>query len=127
MLLKVFIFQNSYFLSLVGEDTLDTTPRGICSLLSKVAPDDALTLVSALVSLNPEHRPTAAGVLRSRFLEGTKASSAAPEVVQRQRDLMRTCQRSKPPQPQDENFGASPLAKPRIVDPRAILGRVNVI
>jgi hypothetical protein len=52
----------------VGEDTLDTRPAGIYSLLSQFAPHTALELIYNLVSEDPAHRPEAAQVLESPFI-----------------------------------------------------------
>lgn len=61
----------------VGEDTLDTEPDGIYSLLYRFAPHTALELICNLVTADPTRRPEAAQVLESPFIS---AGAAADHV-----------------------------------------------
>ena len=85
----------------VGEDTLDTEPDGIYSLLYRFAPHTALELICNLVTADPARRPEAAQVLESPFISAEAADHVkhrhhhAPTtldlLLRRSKALIATC------------------------------------
>lgn len=84
----------------VGEDTLDTEPDGIYSLLYRFAPHTALELICNLVTTDPARRLEAAQVLESPFISAgaaadhVKHQDHAPTLdvfLRRSKALIATC------------------------------------
>ena len=84
----------------VGEDTLDTEPDGIYSLLYRFAPHTALELICNLVMADPARRPEAVQVLVSPFISAEAADHVkhqhhhAPTLdvlLRRSKALIATC------------------------------------